>query len=46
MEESFENVNLREYCMTISPIEDEHRATVGKSTNKSTKFTVVIPTEG
>jgi len=46
MEESFENVNVREYCMTISPIEDEHRATVGKSTNKSTKFTVVIPTEG
>ena len=46
MDECFDSVNVRNYQMTVVPIDDGHRATVCKAMVNSTRFTVVILSAG
>ncbi len=46
MEECFTDVQVRDYQITVIPIEDGHRATVTKCSINAMKFTVVIPATG
>ena len=46
MEECFTDVRVRDYRITVLPIQDGHRATVTKCKINATKFTVVIPATG
>ena len=43
MEQCFTDVRVRDYQITVTPIEYGHRATVSKSSVNAAKFTVVIP---